>query len=456
MFERLVLNKLITNKEFTRRVLPYLKKDYFEGSARYIFDLIVSFVVKYSNAPSFEALKIELEDRDINETQFMELSAFIDGIAQHNEECDLEWLVDKTEKWCQDRAIHNAIMESISIIDGSHKTLQKSALPELLSNALAVSFDTSIGHDYLENVEERYNFYHDDTEKLPFDLEMFNKITKGGVPRKSLSCVMSGPGVGKSTFMCHVAASMLSQGKKVLYITLEMAEERIAERIDANLMDIPVDKLGTLSKSAFIDRVESIRKKTTGRLIIKEYPTTSAHVGHFRILLKELKLKKSFVPDIIFADYMNICASSRVKPGQGANTYVMMKAIAEELRGLAVEYDLPIITGTQVNREGAKNTMDMDMTNTSESFGIPASLDLFFALINNDELEERNQILVKQLKNRYGAIDKPKHFIIGINREKMRLYDVDTNDQPSDDVQTYEVPKVDPVERNPDFSGFKI
>jgi archaellum biogenesis ATPase FlaH len=342
----------------------------------------------------------------------------------------MEWLVEKTEKFCQDRAVFNAVMESISIIDGKHQTLSKNAIPDVLTKALSVSFDTNIGHDYLENSDARFDFYHLEEERIPFDLDYFNRITKGGLPNKTLNIALAGTGVGKSLFMCHSAAGALSSGKNVLYLTMEMSEERIAERIDANLLNVPIDQLEHLSKPMFDDRVSRVKGKTEGKLIIKEYPTGSAHANHFRALFNELKLKKQFVPDIIYIDYLNICASARMKGMGGAiNSYSYIKSIAEELRGLAVEFDVPIVSATQTTRSGFNND-DVGLEDTSESFGLPATADFMFALISNDELKANNQILVKQLKNRYNDLNTYQRFVVGIDRSKMRLYDVDQNDSP--------------------------
>jgi archaellum biogenesis ATPase FlaH len=343
---------------------------------------------------------------------------------------DMEWLVEKTEKFCQDRAVFNAVMESISIIDGKHQTLSKNAIPDVLTKALSVSFDTNIGHDYLENSDARFDFYHLEEERIPFDLDYFNRVTKGGLPNKTLNIALAGTGVGKSLFMCHSAAGALSSGKNVLYLTMEMSEERIAERIDANLLNVPMDQLEHLSKPMFDDRVSRVKGKTEGKLIIKEYPTGSAHANHFRALFNELKLKKQFVPDIIYIDYLNICASARMKGMGGAiNSYSYIKSIAEELRGLAVEFDVPIVSATQTTRSGFNND-DVGLEDTSESFGLPATADFMFALISNDELKANNQILVKQLKNRYNDLNTYQKFVVGIDRSKMRLYDVDQNDSP--------------------------
>jgi len=423
-----ILRNLLNNEQYTRKVIPFLKKDYFEGIHRSVFDQIVAFVGKYNKLPNAEALTIEMQDANITDEQFADASVVITEIAK-SDETNLEWLMEHTEKWCQDRAIYLAIMESINIIDGRHDTLSKNALPDLLQKAISVTFDTNVGHDYLENVDGRYDFYHRDESRLPFDLELFNEITKGGLPNKTLNIALAGTGVGKSLFMCHCAGSSLSQGKNVLYITMEMAEERIAERIDANLFNTPVDQLVNLSKDMFSNKVAKIASKTNGKLIIKEYPTGAAHVGHFRALLSELKLKKKFEPDIIFIDYLNICSSSRMKGlGGSVNTYSLIKSIAEEIRGLAVEYDVPIVSATQTTRSGYGNT-DVGLEDTSESFGLPATADLMFALISNEQLEGLNQIMVKQLKNRYNDPGHNKRFVIGVDRAKMKLYDVEASAQ---------------------------
>ena len=422
-----------------RKVLPFVKPDYFEGIYRILFKEAGKFVGKYNKLPTMEAFKIELDQSDKMAGE--NYTVAIDLLPQlfSNEEIDNDWLLDNTEKWCQDRAIYNAIMESISIIDGKHEKLTKGALPDLLSKALGVAFDTNVGHDYIENVEERWDFYNKQEERIPFDLEFFNTITKGGVPNKTLNIALAGTGVGKSLFMCHVASSALLDGKNVLYITMEMAEERIAERIDANLLNVPIDQLETMPKTLFTEKVKQLATKTTGQLIIKEYPTGSAHAGHFRALLNELKLKRQFIPDIIFIDYLNICASSRMKGMGGAiNSYNYIKAIAEELRGLAVEFDVPIFSATQTTRSGYSNS-DVGLEDTSESFGLPATADFMFALISTEELQQLGQMMVKQLKNRYNDPTQNKRFVIGVDRSKMKLFDVDPNEQTlTDDTPVYD------------------
>ena len=422
-----------------RKVLPFVKPDYFEGIYRILFREVGKFVGKYNKLPTSETFKIELDQSDRLGGE--NYTVAVDLLPQlfSKEKIDEEWLLDNTEKWCQDRAIYNAVMESISIIDGKHETLSKGALPDLLQKALGVAFDTNVGHDYIKNVEERWDFYNKQEERIPFDLEYFNTITKGGVPNKTLNIALAGTGVGKSLFMCHVASSALTDGKNVLYITMEMAEERIAERIDANLLNVPIDQLESMPKTMFTEKVKQLSTKTTGQLIIKEYPTGSAHAGHFRALLNELKLKRQFVPDIIFIDYLNICASSRMKGmGGSINSYNYIKAIAEELRGLAVEFDLPIFSATQTPRSGYSNS-DVGLEDTSESFGLPATADLMFALISTEELQQLGQMMVKQLKNRYNDPTQNKRFVIGVDRSKMRLYDVDPNEQTlTDDTPVYD------------------
>ena len=417
-----ILSNLISNERYVRKVLPFLKSEYFTvRSYKIIYLEIHEYITNYGSPPSLNALGIECQDRtDLSEEQYKEIIEVLNGLS--DEKADVDWLIDTTEKWCQERAIYLSLMESVKIADGQDEKRDKGAIPQILSEALGVSFDSHIGHDYVIDAEERYDFYHKREDKIPFDLEFFNKITKGGLPNKTLNVALAGTGVGKSLFMCHCAASTLLQGKNVLYITLEMAEEKIAERIDANLLNVPIQKLIELPKMMFEKKIQKLSKKTHGKLIIKEYPTASAHVGHFKALLQELALKKSIKPDIIFIDYLNICASQRYK-GSIVNSYTYVKAIAEELRGLAVEANVPIVSATQTTRAGFGST-DVDLTDTSESFGLPATADLMFALISSEELEEMNQIMVKQLKNRYNDPTMNKKFCIGIDRSKMRLYDV--------------------------------
>ena len=421
--EQTILRNILTNDQYMRKVLPFVRPDYFEGIYRELFKEIGRFVGKYNKLPTLESFKIEIDGNErINNGDYTYALEILPSIFS-TEQINQQWLLDTTEKWCQDRAVHNAIMESIQIIDGKHKELTKNALPDILQKALAVSFDTNIGHDYIENAEQRYDFYHEQESRIPFDLDYFNKITKGGLPNKTLNIALAGTGVGKSLFMCHVAANALTQGRNVLYITMEMAEERIAERIDANLLNVPLDQLEYMSKPIMMTKVNEIASKTNGKLIIKEYPTGQANVSHFRALLNELKLKKNFIPEIIFIDYLNICASSRMKGMGGAiNSYTYIKSIAEEMRGLAVEFNVPIMSATQTTRAGFGSS-DPGLEDTSESFGLPATADLMFALISNDELAQQGHILVKQLKNRYNDPNKYKRFVIKVDRSRMKLED---------------------------------
>ena len=426
--EFLILRNLIYNEEYARKVIPFIKDDYFEDQKqKIIFQEISSFIQQYNKLATKEILSIEVEKRsDINDTIFKEIVDMITSLE--DEVGELDWLIDSTEKWCRDRAIYLALMESIQLADGKDESKGRDAIPSILSDALSVSFDNHVGHDYLQDYEERFYSYHRKEDRIPFDLEYFDKITKGGLPNKTLNIALAGTGVGKSLFMCHVASSALIEGKNVLYITLEMAEEKIAERIDANLLNINIQDITDLPKPMFDTKVEDLAKKTQGTLIIKEYPTASAHCGHFKSLLNELALKKSFRPDIIFIDYLNICASSRYRANGNVNSYSYIKAIAEELRGLAVEANLPIVSATQTTRSGYGSS-DVELTDTSESFGLPATADLMFALISTEELEGLNQILVKQLKNRYNDPTVRKRFVVGIDRAKMRLYDCEQNAQ---------------------------
>ena len=435
-----------------RKVLPFIKPDYFQGVYRSLFKEAGKYVAKYNKLPTSETLQIELQESNLQGEVYTMAMDVIPSLFT-KEPIDETWLLDSTEKWCQDRALYNAVMESITIIDGKHESLTKNALPDILSKALGVSFDKNVGHDYVENAEQRYEFYHTEEDRIPFDLELFNTITKGGVPRKTLNIALAGTGVGKSLYMCHVAASALAEGRNVLYITMEMAEERIAERIDANLLNVPIDQLDKMSKDMFTTKVANLARKTNGKLIIKEYPTGSAHTGHFRALLNELKLKKQFEPDIIFVDYLNICASSRMKGMGGAiNSYNYIKAIAEELRGLAVEFDVPLFSATQTTRSGYSNS-DVGLEDTSESFGLPATADLMFALISTEELEQMGQMMVKQLKNRYNDPTYHKRFVIGVDRSKMRLFDVEENEQTlTDDTPVFD--KTDTGKRL--FEDFKL
>jgi replicative DNA helicase len=454
--EILILRNLLHNEEYLRKVVPFIKSDYFEDlQQKIVFEEIHNFIQEYNEPATKEILCIEVEKRqDINDTSFQEITKMISYLE--DSPTDFDWLVDTTEKWCRDRAIYLALMESIALADGKDDKKDRDAIPGILSDALAVSFDTHIGHDYLQDYEQRYETYHRKEEKISFDLEFFNKITKGGLPNKTLNIALAGTGVGKSLFMCHVASSVLLQGKNVLYITLEMAEERIAERIDSNLFNVPIQEIMDLPKVMFENKVTNLAKKTQGTLIIKEYPTASAHSGHFKSLLNELALKKSFRPDIIFIDYLNICASSRYRGNSTVNSYSYIKAIAEELRGLAVEANVPIVSATQTTRSGYGSS-DVELTDTSESFGLPATADLMFALISTEELEQLGQLMVKQLKNRYNDNNVHKRFVVGIDRSKMRLYDCEQSaqndilDSGKEEEYTYEEQKP-----KKSFEGFKF
>ena len=451
--ENKILSNLIFDEDYMRKVIPFIKDVYFDNvSEKTIFQEILDFVNEYDGLSSKSVLTIEVENRkDLSEDMFKECVTIIDSFS--DEKVDQDWLVNSTEKWCKERAVYLALMESVKIADGKDEKKNRDAIPSILSDALSVSFDDHIGHDYFGDAQSRYEFYHLKEDKIKFDLDMFNKITKGGLPRKTLNIALAGTGVGKSLFMCHQAASCLMEGKNVLYITLEMAEERIAERIDANLFNVDIKSIIELPKPMYDTKVEKIVKKTHGKLIIKEYPTASAHAGHFRALLNELHLKKSFTPDIIFIDYLNICSSSRYK-GTIVNSYTFVKAIAEELRGLAVEANLPIVSATQTTRSGFGST-DVDLTDTSESFGLPATADFMFALISTEELETLNQIMVKQLKNRYNDPTMFKRFVVGIDRSKMKLYNVEDSAQKNivDSGQT-DAEVSDKKSRN--FEGFKV
>jgi replicative DNA helicase len=429
--ERTILKNLIYNEEFTRKVLPFIKPEYFSDQIeKLVFKEVFEFVNKYKNLPTHEALVINFtEAKTLTEPQVKESIELLNDIQQDkNEKVELKWLTEHTEKFCQDKAIYNAIMESVTILDDKNGKKTKGEIPQLLADALGVSFDSNVGHDYMQDFDERYDFYHRVESRIKFDLDIFNKITKGGLPIKTLNIALAGTGVGKSLFMCHCAAGALSQGNNVLYITLEMAEEKIAERIDANLLNITMDELYTIPKDDYERKFSALKNKVQGKLIIKEYPTAGASTLHFRALLNELALKKNFRPDIIFIDYLNICASSRIKPGGNVNSYTYIKSIAEELRGLAVEFNLPVVSATQTTRSGYSNS-DVDLTDTSESFGLPATADFMFALITNEELENLGQIMVKQLKNRYSDPNYYKRFVVGVDRAKMRLYDTEQSAQ---------------------------
>ena len=458
--ERTTLGQLLSNEDYARKVMPHMKMDYFsDRTERTVFEEIQKFVERYNALPTKDTLEIEIDTRrDLNEDDIKRVLTVVKELSVDND-VNSDWLVETTEKFIKDKAVYNAIVEGISIIDGKDKNRGADAIPSILTDALAVGFDNRVGHDYLLDSEERFEYYHTVEEKIPFDLEFFNKITKGGLPPKTLNIALAGTGVGKSLFMCHVAANCLSQGKNVLYITLEMAEERIAERIDANLMNVSMEDLHDLPKQMFESKIDKIKNKTTGNLIVKEYPTASAHTNHFRGLIKELAIKKSFKPDIIFIDYLNICTSSRIKGVTNVNSYTMVKSIAEELRGLAVETNVPIMSATQTTRSGHSNS-DVGLEDTSESFGLPATADLMFALISNEELDALNQIAVKQLKNRYNDPTVNKRFVIGIDRARMRLFDVKLSEQQElqDANQSDDIPDAfsEPVFDNTDFGDFKV
>ncbi len=457
--EKTILANLIHNEQYTRKVLPFIKGDYFsDRTERTVFEEIQKFVDKYNDLPNQNALEVELDSRkDLNEDDYKRVLSVVKDLKK-DDDVIFDWLVETTEDFCKDKAVYNAIVDGIAIIDGKDKKRGVDALPSILTDALAVGFDNRVGHDYLHDADARYEFYHKVEEKIPFDLDFFNRITKGGLPQKTLNIALAGTGVGKSLFMCHMAANCLSQGRSVLYITLEMAEERIAERIDANLMDISIDDLHALPRQMYDTKIDKIIKNTTGHLVIKEYPTASAHSSHFRGLIKELAVKKSFKPDIIFVDYLNICASSRFKANGNVNSYMYIKAIAEELRGLAVETNVPIMSATQTTRSGFSNS-DIGLEDTSESFGLPATADLMFALISNEELEELNQIAVKQLKNRYNDPTINKRFVVGIDRAKMKLHDVEGVEQSglSDSNQKADDTFADAVFDQTDFGdGWKV
>ena len=452
--EQTILRNVLVNEDFMRKVLPFIKPEYFEGVYKSLFVELGKYVSKYNRLPTLESFKIGIDDGDFNEEQYRHAIEILPEIFKI-EKIDQQWLYDTAEKWCQDRALYNAVMESISIIDGKHQSLSKNALPDILSTALGVTFDTNVGHDFIGDAEKRYDFYHKLEEKVEFDLDMFNKITEGGLSNKTLNIALAGTGVGKSLFMCHMASSCISRGKNVLYITLEMAEERIAERIDANLMNMPIMELKDLSKAMFDDKISKINDKIEGRLIIKEYPTASAHAGHFKALLNELKLKRSFFPDIIFIDYLNICTSSRFRPGTQASTYVIIKSIAEELRGLAVEQNVPIVSATQTKRGGFDNS-DVSLTDTAESCGLPATADVMFAMISTEELEQMGQFMIKQLKNRYADPTRNKRFMIGVDRAKMKLFDLDPSAQQSLTDANIDVPIFEKAQQENKYDKLKF
>ena len=464
-FEQVIFSNLVTNEEYGRKVIPFLKDEYFSDYGdKILFNIISDYVKKYNSFPSKEALAIDLSNSEVNQETFNKCKDFISTIEPDNTK--LEWLVDKTEKFCQEKAIYNALMKSIQIIDDKNGTISKGAIPQILTDALGVSFDTHIGHDFIKDAESRYEFYHMKESRVAFDLEYFNKITQGGIPKKTLNIILAGTGVGKSLAMCHFAAANMVAGLNVLYITMEMAEERIAERIDANLLDVTLDELKILPKASYDKKMERLKERVKGKLVIKEYPTACAGSANFRHLLNELKIKKNFVPDIIYIDYLNICMSSRIKNGANVNSYTLVKAIAEELRGLAVENNVPIVSATQTTRSEYSNS-DVGLEDTSESFGLPATADFMFALTTSEELEELGQIMVKQLKNRYNDPSVNRRFVLGVDRSKMRLYDVEQSAQ--DDVmddrpvmdktefgqQDYERNRKKPKFDKSKFEGFK-
>lgn len=427
--EKTILRNLLTNRDYCTKVIPFIKDEYFVGEDKVLFNHINSFVLKYDQSPTIEALVIEIDNaRNVTDEEVKLCKDALDSWKIEEEQPNEKWLLDSTEEFCQEKAIYIAMTKSIEIMNGKNQSLQKGAIPSILSEALAVSFDPNVGHDYFENANERFEFYHRVEEKVPFDLEFFNKITKNGLPKKTLNIALAGTGVGKSLFMCHCAAANISAGYNVLYVTMEMAEEKIAERIDANLLNVDIADLQSLSKDMYDKKIANAKNKAQGKLIIKEYPTASASAQHFRNLLNELRLKKSFVPNIIYVDYLNICSSSRIKPGSNVNSYTYIKSIAEELRGLAVEFNVPLISATQTTRSGYASS-DVELTDTSESFGLPATADFMFALTTNETLEQLNQIQIKQLKNRYNDPTANKRFIVGIDRAKMRLYDVENSAQ---------------------------
>jgi replicative DNA helicase len=460
---KLILKNLHYNEEYTRKVLPFIKPDYFkERSEKVIFNEIASFITDYGNVPTYEALIIQLNEKSLSDDEYKETLGVLNEFHETiSETVDLEWLVDKTEGFCQEKAIYNAVLESISILDNSHKELSKGSIPKLLSDALAISFDSSVGHDYLDDSEDRFDYYHKVDEKIPFSLEYMNKITNNGLPKKTLNVILAPPHGGKSLMMCDWAASFQQNGQNVLYITCEMAEEEIAKRIDANTLRVTMDELMMMDKKSYKKKLDFVKSKTVGKMFIKEYPTASANVNHFRTLLNELRLKKNFVPDVVFIDYLNICASSRMKMSGSVNSYTYIKAIGEELRGFAQEFNIPVVTATQTTRSGAQSS-DIDMNDVSESFGIPAIADFMLAIINSEELYELNQIMCKQLKNRYRDLNLNKRFVIGVDRAKMRLYDVENSaqdgivDAGSKQEETYKSSFGKNNLEKKSFAGFKV
>jgi len=462
LLDHVILRNLLTNSEYLKKVIPFIRPSYFDATYKIIFQEFVKYHVKYSDVPTEETFLVELSESDINDDNYNSIKGIIPELF-NKVDVDETWLMNSTEKWCQDRALHNAIMDSITIIDGKHKSLSKNALPELLQNALNITFDRSVGHDYIEDWENRFAFYNTKEDKIPFDIEMLNTITNGGLTKKTLNIILAGTGLGKSLGMCSCSASWISMGYNVLYITAEMSEEKIAERIDANLLDIPISEISDIPKDMFSERIRNMKSKTNGKLIIKEYPTASANVNHFRALLNELKIKKNFVPDVIVIDYLNICASSRMKTiGGSVNSYSFIKAIAEEFRGLAVEFNVPILSATQTTRSGFSDS-DPGLEDTAESFGLPATADLMFALVSSEELAEQNLLMVKQLKNRYNDIDLYRRFTMGVDKPKMRWLDADQGE--ANLVETEPVsaegfsrtePVFDNTEMNERFKEFKI
>jgi replicative DNA helicase len=454
--EQTIIDNLIYNEEFSRKALPFLEMDYFTSHAeQQIFKIVNAFVGTYNKLPTKEVLAVSLEKlKGLTEDQYKEIKERIDGL-EDNKTSNVEWLIEETEKYCQDRAVYNAIMDSIQIIDNKKKDIGRGAIPELLTKALGVSFDTNIGHDYIEDAETRYEFYHRKDVRIEFDVELINTITKGGLKKKTLNVLLAGSGVGKSALMCHFAANNIGQGKNVLYITMEMSEEEICKRIDANRMNVTMDDLDTMPKDTFIKRINSLKSKNIGKLIVKEYPTSSAGAAHFRHLLNELRLKKNFVPDVIYIDYINICSSTRMKMGGSVNSYSYIKSIAEEIRALSVEFNVPIVSATQSNRDGY-GTSDMDLTNTSESMGLVHTVDIMLALISTEELEGMNQIMIKQLKNRYADLNKHRRFVVGIDRSRMKLYDVDDAEQEDVHESGFQKPGLSSPEAKRDFSKLKL
>jgi len=450
--EKKILKHLLYDDEFVRKTIPFIKEDYFQDiTEKTVYKQIVDYILKYKSSPTVDALKIEVDSiSNLNQEQHKKVVDYVDELAYNDvSEKDTEWLIENSEQFCQEKAVYNAIMESIQILDDDTKALDKGAIPQILADALSVSFDNHVGHDFIADAEERYEFYHRVESSIPFDLDYMNRITKNGLPNKTLNIILAGTGVGKSLAMCHFAAANLTQGKNVLYITLEMSEEKIAERIDANLMNTPLDYLHQLSKDEYMNKISKIKSKTKGKLIVKEYPTASANVSHFKHLINDVKLKKQFKPDIIYIDYLNICSSSRMRASATVNSYTLIKSIAEELRGMAVEYDVPIVSATQTTRGGFANS-DVDLTDTSESFGLPATADFMVALIATEELTDLNQIMVKQLKNRYNSPDTYKRFVIGVDKSKMRLYDVEQSAQ-NDIVDSGHVNDDKPIFDRSDF-----